>query len=368
MRRPPPHLLHLCLPGDPVQVPGLPADPVQVPGLPRISGEFARIQHFFAQRAEQLRSRLAEPAVLGIGDDCALLAGPARDPGRMLHAISTDMLVAGRHFWPDVDPSSLGHKSLAVNLSDLAAMGARPRAFTLALALDDRHDDAWLERFCTGLFALADEYACELIGGDTTRGPLCVCITVIGEVDPQRCLRRDRARPGDEIWVSGALGAAAFALRHPGLSPDADAHLLRPQPRVALGAALAAHASSAIDISDGLLGDLRHILDRSQVGARIDAHRVPVHSALHKLPLAEQHALALRGGDDYELLFTAPPGAGGALQALGLSLALPLSPIGLITGDLARQVVDAQGCVLDMCFEGFDHFAQSGSNMQLPGV
>ena len=324
---------------------------------PTRSGEFARIARFFEQGAKQLRAQLVDPAALGLGDDCALLQAPEGDPGPQIFAISTDMLVASRHFWPDVEPSSLGHKSLAVNLSDLAAMGARPSAFTLALALDDSNDDAWLDRFCSGLFALASEHGCELIGGDTTRGPLCICITVIGAVDPQRCLRRDRARPGDEIWVSGELGAAAFALRYPGCDPAADERLLRPQPRIALGRALTRHALCAIDLSDGLLGDLRHILERSRVGARVFAERIPVHRALHKLPLDDQRVLALRGGDDYELLFTAAPDAGDSLRGLASSLGIALTPIGLITEDLAQEVVDANNRPIGLRFEGFDHFA-----------
>lgn len=321
-----------------------------------MSGEFERIARFFERGAERLRGSLANTAVLGIGDDCALLSPGSQTREDALCAISTDMLVAGRHFWPDVNPASLGHKALAVNLSDLAAMGARPRAFTLALALSDNNDDAWLDAFCEGLFALAAEHACELIGGDTTRGPLCICITVIGDVDLQRCLRRDRARPGDHIWVSGELGAAAYALRHPGLSRSADERLLRPQPRLALGTALGRHSSCAVDLSDGLLGDLRHILERSQVGAQVHAERIPVHPALLGLPLPEQRALALQGGDDYELLFTAPPDASEALHTLSVTLGLALTQIGVITKDRARDVVDASGQSLGLRFEGFDHF------------
>jgi thiamine-monophosphate kinase len=322
-----------------------------------MSGEFERITRFFDRGAERLRGSLASTALLGIGDDCALLSPLSQTQAGTLCAISTDMLVAGQHFWPDVDPASLGHKALAVNLSDLAAMGARPRAFTLALALGDRNDDAWLEAFCQGLFALAAETACELIGGDTTRGPLCICITVIGDVDPRHCLRRDRARPGDHIWVSGELGAAAYALRHPGLSRSADERLLRPKPRLALGTALIRHSSCAIDLSDGLLGDLRHILERSQVGALIQAECIPVHPALRDLSLPEQRALALQGGDDYELLFTASPDACEALHALSATLGLALTKIGVITEDRARDVVDASGQSLGLHFEGFDHFA-----------
>ncbi|HAV35180.1 MAG TPA: thiamine-phosphate kinase, partial [Massilia sp.] len=219
-------------------------------------------------------------AVLGIGDDCALLA-PA--PGMQM-AISTDMLVEGRHFFAGADARMLGHKCLAVNLSDLAAMGARPLGFTLALSLPAA-DPAWLAGFSSGLFALADLHDCELIGGDTTRGPLNICITVFGEVAPGQALRRDAARAGDDIWISGTLGDARLALagywNEVALDPETQAlaaermHL--PTPRLALGQALARLASppAALDISDGLAGDIKHILAASRVGATLDADALP---------------------------------------------------------------------------------------------
>ena len=239
-------------------------------------GEFELIRRFFERPAAAGRARL------GIGDDCALLDVPG---GESL-AVSTDMLVEGRHFFPDVDPEALGHKALAVNLSDLAAMGARPLGFTLALALPAA-DEAWLEAFSRGLFALADAQGCELVGGDTTRGPLALCVTVHGTVPPALALRRDGARAGDDLWVSGALGAAALAverrLRGEPVPAGALARLDRPEPRVALGLGLRGLARAAIDLSDGLAGDLGHVLARSSAAAG-----VPLGAALERdaLPVA----------------------------------------------------------------------------------
>ena len=232
-------------------------------------GEFDLIARYF--KRPSLR------AALGVGDDCALLQ-PA--PGTQM-AISSDMLVQGRHFFPDVDPQTLGHKALAVNLSDLAACGAKPLAFTLALALP-QVDEAWLAAFSKGLFALADVHGCELIGGDTTQGPLNICITVFGEVPVvngrTQALLRSGAKESDDIYVSGTLGDARLALDvlygrlsvPPEVFNPARARLETPSPRVALGMALRGVASAAIDVSDGLLGDLGHILTASQAGAVID--------------------------------------------------------------------------------------------------
>ena len=218
-------------------------------------------------------TRPAARAVLGVGDDCALLLP---SPGMQL-AISSDMLVEGRHFFADVDPFSLGHKALAVNLSDLAACGARPLAFTLALALP-RVDEAWLKPFSRGLLALADAHGCELVGGDTTQGPLNICITVFGEVPRGQALLRSGARAGDDLYVSGTLGDARLALevlrgRVAASAPVLAAARLRleqPTPRVALGLALRGLATAAIDVSDGVLGDLGHILKLSGVGATVE--------------------------------------------------------------------------------------------------
>ena len=323
-------------------------------------GEFDLIRRHFE------RPGPARNALLGIGDDCALLASVA--PGAL--AISTDMLVESRHFFADVDPSALGHKALAVNLSDLAAMGARPLAFTLALALPQA-DEGWLRAFSAGLFALADAHGCELIGGDTTRGPLNLCITVFGEVLPEKALRRDRARLGDDIWVSGQLGGAAWAVADRLTGPlMAQAHvrtaalerLERPQPRVALGLALAEVCVAAIDLSDGLVGDLAHILDRSGVvlgivlGARIDFDRVPLHPVLLDLPLAARAELALAGGDDYELLFCANPAQRSEIDSIGAGLGLTLSRIGQIDTVPGVKIVQADGNPLNFDARSFDHF------------
>ena len=314
-------------------------------GEPR---EFELIDRFFDRGP-------ARRAVLGIGDDCALIS-PA--PGCDL-AVSTDMLVVGTHFFDDADPASLGHNCLAVTLSDLAAKGARPSAFTLALSLP-AVDEAWLAAFSRGLFALADRYDCELIGGDTTRGPLNLCITVFGDVPRGAALRRDHAEPGDDLWLSGCTGAAAHAvrrrLRGEPLPPDDPAQLRldRPEPRVALGLFLRHLARAAIDVSDGVLGDLGHICRRSRVGAEIDWPRVPLPPSLRVLDASEAMALVLAGGDDYELLFTAAPENRAAIE--GCTLEHGLTRIGrIVPGDEIR-VLDARGARIAIDVTGFEHF------------
>ncbi|MGN1056559.1 MAG: thiamine-phosphate kinase, partial [Comamonas sp.] len=270
-------------------------------------GEFELIRKYF--------QRPVRRSPLGVGDDCALLA-PA--PGMQL-AVSSDMLVEGRHFFADVAPQLLGHKALAVNLSDLAASGAQPLAFTLALSLP-RADAAWCEQFSKGLFALAEQHQCELVGGDTTQGPLNICITVFGEVPSGQALLRSGAQVGDDIWVSGSLGDARLALdallrQHalpPAVLAQARQRLEQPTPRVALGVGLRGIANSCLDISDGLLGDLNHILEASSVGARIDANitrgllQARKHPMMAALAMTRIDACTLAGGDDYELCFTAP--------------------------------------------------------------
>ncbi|MDR5758102.1 thiamine-phosphate kinase [Caballeronia sp. LZ035] len=330
--------------------------------------EFSLIDRYFARRATAPAPRHADAAAtpLGIGDDCALIAPPA---GSQL-AISTDMLVEGRHFFADVDPAALGHKALAVNLSDLAAMGAAPHAFTLALALP-RADEAWLAAFSDGLFALASRHGCALVGGDTTSGPLNLCITVFGDVPHGMALRRDAARPGDDIWVSGTLGDARAGLgllRGEWQAPDAAAAanwrraLERPEPRIALGLALRGVAHAALDISDGLAGDLMHILRRSQVRAVVDADAVPCSDALRALPDAARRQCALAGGDDYELCFTAPPSAREALAEIAQRVQVPLTRIGTIESPgesrdaAALAWRDVSGAPLSLTLQGFDHF------------
>jgi len=300
-------------------------------------------------------------AALGIGDDCALLPPT---PGRQL-AISSDMLVEGRHFFAGADPRMLGHKALAVNLSDLAAMGARPLAFTLSLALPGA-DPAWLQGFSEGLFALADQHDCELIGGDTTKGPLNICITVFGELEPGHALRRDAARPGDEIWISGTLGDARLALAgylnevalDPQSQQQAGLRMHLPTPRVALGLALASApvAHAALDISDGLVGDLGHILTASRVGATLDVDALPAGAVLAQQGLELRRRFTAAGGDDYELCFTAPVEARAAVLAAGRQAATPVTRVGTIDATPGLRLVDAGGQPLDLKLAGWDHF------------
>lgn len=320
--------------------------------------EFDLIKQYFVRP-------VAGRATLGIGDDCALLT-PA--PG-MQTAISSDMLVEGRHFFAGEDAQRLGHKSLAVNLSDLAAMGARPVAFTLALALPSA-ERAWLEGFSRGLFALADAHGCELIGGDTTKGPLNICITVFGEVAPGRALRRSAAVAGDDVWVSGTLGDARLALagyRHEAAlaAPLSAAELAAagtrmhlPTPRVALGVLLAERglAHAAIDISDGLVGDLGHILEKSGVGATLDADALPAGPVLASQPLALRRAFCAAGGDDYEICFTAPQASRAAIIAAAADSGTPVSRIGRIEAAPGLRWTDAQGAPLTLELASFDHF------------
>ncbi|SAL63205.1 thiamine monophosphate kinase [Caballeronia cordobensis] len=323
--------------------------------------EFSLIDRFFARRASAPAPRHEDEAAkpLGIGDDCALIAPPA---GHQL-AISTDMLVEGRHFFPDVDPYALGHKALAVNLSDLAAMGAKPHAFTLALALP-RADETWLEAFSDGLFALAERHDCALVGGDTTSGPLNICITVFGDVPNGAALRRDAAQPGDDIYVSGALGdarAGLGAIRGEWPAPEGSdwrRALERPEPRVALGLALRGVAHAALDISDGLAGDLMHILKRSGMRAIVDADAVPCSNAVRALPEAARRQCTLAGGDDYELCFTAPVAARKTLANIATSVNVPLTRIGTIESSGAPAIAwrDAAGAPLSLTLQGFDHF------------
>ena len=333
--------------------------------------EFSLIKRYF--------TRATPGAVLGVGDDAALV----RVSSGMELAVSTDMLVSGTHFFADADPFMLGHKALAVNISDMAAMGAKPRWATLALSLP-AEDDRWLERFSAGFFALADEYQVELIGGDTTHGPLNLSVTIMGEVPQGKALRRDGAKVGDEIWVSGKLGDAALALAHmqgrlvldeTGFMATSAA-LHRPVPRVALGIALRGIASSAIDVSDGLLADLGHILERSGVAAEIHFNALPVSPTLRPYfsqtegllqtqGLSQTQGLAqtlakrcvLAGGDDYELCFTAPVARHVDIEKLSAQLDLPLTCIGKISAGTACIVRAADGSVMTIGKTGYDHFA-----------
>ena len=326
-------------------------------------GEFDLIARYF--------TRPTRRAVLGVGDDCALLQ-PA--PGTQL-AVSSDMLVEGRHFFADADPFALGHKALAVNLSDLAACGATPLAFTLALALPNV-DEAWLAPFSRGLLALADAHGCELVGGDTTQGPLNICITVFGEVPvvngKSQALLRSGARAGDDIYVSGTLGDARLALdalRGTLNLPaewlaQARQRLEQPTPRVALGQALRDVASAALDVSDGLLGDLQHILQASGVGATVNTSSAIKLIALSSrsdwtsgtICLKKQLECVLAGGDDYELAFTAPRSAREAVRAAARQADTLVTRIGQIDAEAGLRLVDAQGLRLTGQFSSFNHF------------
>jgi len=319
-----------------------------------VASEFDIIRKYF--------TREAPTAILGVGDDCALLRP---DPG-MLLAVSTDMLTSGIHFFPDADPAKLGHKALAVNLSDLAAMGAGPRWATLAIALPEA-DETWIAAFAQGFFGLAGRWRTELIGGDTTRGPLAISVTVMGEVPAGLALRRDAALAGDDIWLSGATGEAALALAHlkgrvklEGAALEAClARLHTPEPRVDLGVRLRGLVRSAIDVSDALLADLGHILEASRVGAELDSDKLPRAAPIADCPdkaLAEDCLLA--GGDDYELLFTAPKLKRAQIQAVGRDLEIPLALIGAaVPGDPVARLRDARGKLASRPRKGFDHFA-----------
>jgi len=325
-------------------------------------GEFDLIARYF--------KRPVRRAVLGVGDDCALLQPAA---GCLL-AISSDMLVQGRHFLADTDPYRLGHKALAVNLSDLAACGAQPLGFTLALALPDV-DAAWLEPFSRGLLALADEHDCELVGGDTTRGPLNICITVFGEVPAiggaTQALLRSGARSGDDLYVSGSLGDARLALETlrgqwklaPALLKRARQRLEQPTPRLALGRSLRGLASAAIDVSDGLLGDLAHVLRASGVGARIEATALRDLLACRgteldaAVPAQHQRDCVLAGGDDYELAFTAPAERRADVLAAARDSGTPVTRIGQIDDGPGVRVLDAAGAAISGAWAAFDHFS-----------
>jgi thiamine-monophosphate kinase len=323
-------------------------------------GEFELIRRHFQRHSTAPVLGVA----LGIGDDCALLQP---SPGCQL-AVSTDMLVEGRHFFADVDPEALGHKSLAVNLSDLAAMGARPLGFTLALSLPQAND-AWLGAFARGLFALADAHACPLVGGDTTRGPLNICITVLGEVQPGQALRRDAAQAGDDLYLSGRTGEARLALERMRGTPWAvqampvDAlqqlrvRLERPEPRLALGQALAGVARAALDLSDGLCGDLGHILQASGLGAEVWLAGLPVAPDLQALHEAHRLDCLLNGGDDYELLFTADPAQRAAVAAAAQAAGTAVQRIGRITAETGLRLLDVSGHTVALPTRGFDHFA-----------
>ena len=318
-------------------------------------GEFELIERFF--------KRPPRRADVGIGDDCAVWLPRA---GHQL-AFSADMLVEGRHFLSTVDPVRLGHKALAVNLSDLAACGATPQTFLLSLSLP-RADERWLAGFSQGLFELADAHGCELIGGDTTQGPLNIAITVMGEVPAGQAILRSGAQAGDDLYVSGHLGDARLALeafRGAVSLPQAvfEAARLRmetPTPRIALGQALRGIVHAMADISDGLLGDLGHILKASHVGAEIELSATSdLMQTAHLWSCPSELALTciLSGGDDYELVFCAPPSASASVQAAAQASGTRVTRIGRITSTPTLVLLDAQGQTVHSRFSSFDHFA-----------
>jgi thiamine-monophosphate kinase len=319
--------------------------------------EFALIERCFARAPHNADVRV------GVGDDAAIIAPT---PG-LEYAVSVDMLVEGRHFAAGADPQLLGHKALAVNLSDMAAMGALPRFALLAGALPEANVE-WVTAFMRGFDALAAQYDVELVGGDTTRGPRNVCVTVIGELPAGTALTRAGAKPGDTIYVSGTLGDAALALAvesgRTRVDDEAHAPLLRrlhaPQPRVALGVALRGIASSALDVSDGLTGDLGHILAASRAGASVDLAAIPCGEALRAKLAGDERKLALAcllaGGDDYEICFTAAPAMRERVAALARALRLPLTPIGEMRAHPGLDIRDEHGHPLSSLPRAFDHF------------
>lgn len=326
------------------------------------AGDFQIIEKFFTyQTFGAWKSQ-------GVGDDCAII-----DTGAGRIAVTCDMMALGTHFLPDADPEDVGYKALAVNLSDLAAAGAVPRAFFLSIGLP-RRDDGWLADFSRGLMKIARESGCALLGGDTTRtpevqgrhAPVTISITAMGDLPAGMGLTRKGAKPGDDIWVSGTVGDAYAALKcrwgawsvMPDLEPELFARMDRPTPRIALGQALLGAASAAADISDGLLADLGHILERSGVSAEIEWEKIPTSVALQSMTPARQHEAALAGGDDYELIFTAPPSSAERIYEAGLLSGTPVTRIGRVIERTSRAVTvrTPDGRPVLLVTEGFDHF------------
>lgn len=316
--------------------------------------EFALIERYF--------TRPTRHTALAGGDDAALIRPT---PGMEL-VVSSDMLVSGTHFFPDTDPDALGWKTLAVNVSDLAAMGSQPRWATLSLALP-AVDESWLSSFAAGFYRCADRFGVDLVGGDTTRGPLTLSVTIFGEAPLGKSLLRSGARPGDDVWISGYPGRAALGLANlqggcvlaPADHSACLAALHHPEPRLALGLGLRDIASSAIDVSDGLLGDLGHLLDRSGLSARLRIETLPAPAPQSRIDPDRLQSACLNGGDDYELLFTAPPDRRPAILALGTALSLALTPIGKLSPeDPGTIFLDAaDGRTLRAERHSYDHFA-----------
>ncbi|QWD62271.1 thiamine-phosphate kinase [Polynucleobacter sp. MWH-UH25E] len=330
-------------------------------------GEFDLIERFF--KTPSIAQPPNSAIHLGIGDDCALIKPPSDEE----IAITSDMLVEGRHFLKGADAEQLGRKALAVNLSDLAAMGAKPLGLTLSIALPNM-DEQWLKAFSKGLFSIANQFDCSLIGGDTTAGPLTISITAIGSVPNGKAIRRSGAKIDDEVWVSGAVGDARLvlaALRHEiSLSKDElgtiEHRMHQPTPRIELGLRLRGIANAALDVSDGLLGDLQHILRQSQVDAEIFLDRLPKSDALKKQSIQTQNQFAACGGDDYELCFTAPKSQHEFILEISRALDLPLTCIGRIIHKKNHSsqvhILNTDGKILSdteaaQLLKSFDHFA-----------
>jgi thiamine-monophosphate kinase len=306
-------------------------------------------------------TRPAVNAVLGVGDDCALVDVT----NGMDLAVSVDTMVSGTHFFPDVDPENLGHKALAVNLSDMAAMGALPYWAMLALTLP-KVDHEWLAAFAKGFFDLAEEFNVSLIGGDTTRGPLTLTVTIMGEVPAGAALRRSGAKVGNDIWVSGYIGDAALAVahRHGKVALDeadyreAVMRLYEPTPRVSLGQALRGLATAAIDVSDGLLADLGHICKLSGVGATVELGAIPLSAIGTKYIASDAGRNAIvAGGDDYELCFTAHPNSRESIQDLTKMMGVPLARIGQVKRGKGVSLLGPDGKAVKIDGRGFDHFS-----------
>ncbi len=318
--------------------------------------EFEIIRQYFSQASPTAR--------LGVGDDAAIIS---LSPGKEL-VVSTDTLVSGQHFLADTDPLKLGHKSLAVNLSDMAAMGASPRWAMLAITLPRqllKENSQWIGEFSKGFYTLAQKHHVALIGGDTTSGPLNICVQIMGEVDHGKALLRSKAQPNDDIWISGSLGDAALVLAHQQQRIQLQSvelekclpALLTPIPRIELGQQLINYANSAIDISDGLLADLGHILDCSDVGAIINFNAVACSDILQNyLPHPDVINCLLAGGDDYELCFTASTINRLEIERLSAKLSIQLTRIGKTTAIKGLTVLDSGGNELTQEKKGYEHF------------
>jgi thiamine-monophosphate kinase len=313
--------------------------------------EFEIIQNFFKQGIKR------PDVILGIGDDAALIESPINQE----LVITTDTLVSGVHFPHDTLAENIGYKALAVNLSDLAAMGAEPRWITLILSIPSA-DKKWLTAFTKGLFELANQFNVQLIGGDLTNGPLCITIQAIGVVPPGQALRRSGAKPGDFIYVTGSLGDAGLALslinnlQNDENSPASN-KLNRPMPRVEAGLELRQLAHAAIDISDGFAADLSHILEQSKVGAQIQIDKIPLSEEIkEKLAFEDAINFALTAGDDYELCFTIPPTKEEALQLAFQAINIPIIKVGIITSTLGLEFLNKDGTTYHVNTTGYQHF------------